>query len=72
MWGGQRPLGWAGPKDAWWKALITEPQRVQGLQRERGGVGSGAHVGSVSQSLYERSLTLVSLGPSVDLGVPST
>lgn len=25
-----------------------------------------------SECLYERSLTLVNLGPSVDLGVPST
>lgn len=43
VWGGQRSLGWAGPKDAWWKALVKKPERVQGLQQERGEGSAQAH-----------------------------
>lgn len=69
MWGGQQSLGWAGPREAWQKALTRKPRRVQGLQQEPEKGPVQAHE---SGRLYERSLTSVTLGPSVDLGMAST
>lgn len=36
MWGGQQSLGWAGPRNAWQKALVKKPQRAQGPQQVLG------------------------------------